>query len=65
MDRNIFTYFTIMMNFYAGVNDALVADGYIITQKNLWVDFNILADFYFFADVSECAYKYIFTQNCR
>src|SRR5688572_16285995 len=50
-----------MINFYTGVNNAVVTNRYVVTDKSIGINFSVVPHFYVFSEVSKCPDKYIIT----
>ena len=53
-----------MIDFHAGMNEAIITDGYVIADISIRKYFCVPANLYIFADISECADKNIISKFC-
>src|SRR5437762_6538375 len=65
LNNNMTAQYAIMINFYAGIDNTVVTDNYIIANISIGKNFGVAADFYIFTEIGKSADKNIFTIACR
>ena len=63
MNDNLTSNFAIVVNFYSGMNDAVVTNGYIIPDIGIRIYFSIVTQGYVFSDIGKGPNKDIFSVN--